>query len=288
MKDARLTSISARISQLGILVFLCGVLAASADALGDETSDDPIAARLEREVSQVTAELVNARQELASEIEAELDRVRNDRRMKIERRLQQIDELKKQQSRFLKEGELPESRRLYADVRAYVQSVNAARIKAEKEYRGAAEAYGRRGELDKARQTLDELRVFLKRSLSFQDFLYAGDFYLGTAVAHFGKKFPFAIKITKSSGTRFFATAYIGDELPKYRPYPVEGQLVDGKVTAVVRSATEKDKLNQTLKGEFKSGELHLTYRGRAQRGAPVHGQLIMKPEPEDKSITEQ
>lgn len=248
------------------------ILASSlASALDEHSSSDPIEDNLDRAVGKFNAEIVAAREELEAAIESHLNRAERNNRLDIEKRLELVATLKKQQETFLDSAKPPTLRQFRSDVARYVRAITRTHQDCVEAHEKAAEDYGRLGNLTEAKKVLDELVRVRAMQLFGNDRFYPGQIYDGTRAHGQIRGEYFALEIIECDRGRFIAMA----SGPNDREYPVAGVAADGKITARMRGTM--DKVDHNFSGTLENDEVRLNFSGINAGGGRIKGIIRLK-----------
>lgn len=142
-----------------LMVLVLVLLAMRADGMAPAESIEEDLLKAKKEYSDAIAK---ATRELRTQFDAKRKAIENKRSIKIETRIEQIEQLEEEWEAFSQGVQLPRSTAMKPAKRDYMKSVYPAKDRCEKAYSEAINAFDKQGDIVSARRLLDEKELFCR------------------------------------------------------------------------------------------------------------------------------
>ncbi|MEM9367526.1 MAG: hypothetical protein AAGD07_16155 [Planctomycetota bacterium] len=130
------------------------LLSLSASVAADQALE--VSKILRKAQDAYTSAVDEARERVASSLEGEIARVKSDKRLDVEKKLAQLDQLKSELDAFRRDDTLPITRRLQYESKAFARVKRSHTERLLNAYTVAAQSLSRLGDLDTAKDILEE------------------------------------------------------------------------------------------------------------------------------------
>jgi len=141
------------------------ILCAAATLAGSKPDDDdPIAAQLLKDKETYVAALEKAKEEVLKAFDRHYESVKNNKSLKIEAQLAQLEKIETEKKAFDEAGVLPSLAGLKVALSEYRTVQKKAETACKLAFENAAKAYRDKGEIKAAGATLEEMKEFLAKA----------------------------------------------------------------------------------------------------------------------------
>lgn len=253
---------SGRLLLTALLFFVAATALARVGA-----DEDPIAAQLLKDKEAYAAALEKTKENLLKAFDKHYEAVKNNKSLKIEAQLAQLEKIEAEKKAFEEAGTFP----LAVGLKVAVSEFRTAQKKAEGQcklaFEKAAKAYRDKGDVKAAGEVLEEMKEFLAKAA-------AGTGTAGGVPSHIGSKFSgklFGVKGAPAEGSRVITVDYVrGDTSQQWRVVPAKDGwvYVENLKSGLVLTAAGKGNSTDATLAKKKDGDDHQLWKP-----TPVAGQ---------------